>query len=751
MIPLQFKQTISGSALGSGTFSKTFGVTTTAGSFFIAMVGASGATLGGTFSATDSAGNTWYDAAPGAHYSTGTTEITIMACNSNKTADSNTVVFTYSATHTNGFVNINEYTNQYAASPIDNVGAWSLTASESTTTFGPISTNFQNEQILCFASTAGSVTLTAQTGFTIRSNVNNQGLMDGFVSAEGSYSPDWTSTAQVSIIVAVAVKSAASIGTQAATPTFNPAAGSYLTPQNVALADTTPADILFVQAAPNAGSGITTAQFNANTTPGNAYILAVYSSSGNQVTAVNDTESNSWSLAGRQAGQAGDGDEIEIWYALNVVGGTQATATITCASGLGTTAALTIHEYSGIAAASAFDQKSGATGTTGALASGAVVPTTAGQLIFSYFYSHNTNGTDAGLFANPALISSPQIGRYFNGGIAGAVPSSASFDFVESGIQSINPTLSTLGTHDWIALTATFKAAASSARMDYSTGTAASPLVNIVTVGDSFTQNDDTVANTTGITQIGITYQQTARATLGSDYYFRNVGIGGMPVAGSQFGAGGNMIARGPLDADLFFVPGLVNICFLEGGLHDLLDYSQTAAQVYANIETWVTARQAMGWKVVVCTLPSWISGVDAQRLALNTLITGNAADADGICDWAGNANIGATNAYQNSTYFLSDGHLTQLSNTTIIAPLVVASIQALVSAPTSTQYTAPIAVNSTRTLSAIASSFNYLKSTLASALYTILGGGGNSSQSWLTLAIENSLRSAFRHRKKSL
>lgn len=282
---------------------------------------------------------------------------------------------------------------------------------------------------------------------------------------------------------------------------------------------------------------------------------------------------------------------------------------------------------------------------------------------------------------------------------------------------------------DWIALTVTFKAAASAARMDYSTATATSPLVNIVTDGDSFTQCDDTVANSTGATQIGTTYQQTAQTTLGSNYYFRNIGIGGEPgglntSGAGQFGVDGCMLNRAPLGIDLFYVPGIVNICFLECGLHDLADYSpMTAAQIYSQtITPYVAARQAMGWKVVICTLPSWSGGQDGGRLALNTLIRTNAAGADGICDWAGNANIGATNAYTNSTYFLSDGHMTQLSNTTIVAPLVVSSVQALVSAPTSTKYTSPITVNSSRTLEAIASSFNYLKSADGSAAYVISG-----------------------------
>lgn len=730
MIPLKFIQNVSGHALGTGTFPVTLGSTTTVGSFLIAMVGASGATLGGTFTGSDTAGNTWYDIAPTGHYSAGTTEITIMACNSNKVADTNTVTFTYSATHTNGFVNLCEYTNQYATSPIDNIISWVLTASESTTTFGPITANFQNEQLICFASTGSTATLTAQAGFTIRSNVNSQGVMDGFISAEGSYSPTWSnSAAQTGVITVVAVKSAPSIGTQASTPTFSPVAGSYTGNQNITLANTTPQDVLFVQAAPNAGSGITTVQFNQNTTPGNTYILTIYSSSGNQVTAVNDTEANTWVLCARQAGQAGDADEIEIWAAYNVVGGTQNTATVTCASGLGTNAALTIHEYFGLATSSAFDQHNGATGTTGTLASGFVTPSTAGQLIFSYFMSHTTGTGGSGLFANPSLVWSPLIPRYFNNCLSGS-HQSASFDFVESAIQQINPSISTLGTFDWIALTTTFKPITNSARMDYTTsGTAPTePLVNIVTDGDSFTQCDNTVGTIPGATQIGITYQQTAQHTLGMGYYFRNVGIGGQPVSGSEFAYPGNMINRASTGVDLFYVPGLTNICFIEGGLHDFADYSLTAAQVYAQITTYVAARQAMGWLVVVCTLPSWISGFDSQRLSLNTLIRSNTAGANGVCDWAGNANIGATNAYTNSTYFLSDGHMTQLSNTTIIAPLVVSAVQALISNPTGTEYTTPFVLSSSATVKATASSFNYLESAVGTAVYTITGGSSSTS-----------------------
>ena len=738
MLPLRFIQATSAGGL-SGTLSLAYVSTTTQGSAMIAMVLVVTGTLGGTFAATDTAGNTWFDVAPSAHYSSGTVEATIMICNSNKTADTNTVTLTYSHTHTGGQIILSEYANG-AATPFDAASTWIVTSSGTAQTFNPVTASGQNEQIFVFASTGSTSDISAvPIGYNIRitPNPNSAQLIDGFVSAAGSYTPSWTYASSTnSIAVSLSIKSSATIGTTAATPSFSPVAGTYTSPQSVTISDTTPADILFIQAAPNAGSGITTCQFiSQNTTPGNAYILTVYSSSGNQVTAVNDTESNSWSLAGRQAGQAGDGDEIEIWYALNVVGGTQPTVTITCASGLGTNATLTLHEYSGIASVSAFDQTNGATGTTGTLASGAVLPTTAGQLVFSYFMSHTTGTGGTGLFSNAGLVWAPMIPRYFTNCLTGG-HQSASFDFVQGGVQSLNPSISTLGTFDWIALTVTFKAAASSARMDYSTATATSPLVNIVTDGDSFTQNDDTVANSTGATQIGTTYQQTAQTTLGSNYYFRNVGIGGQPGGLStsgvgQFGTYGCCLNRAPLGVDLFYVPGILNICFLECGLHDLLDYSpMTAAQIYSQtITPYVTARQAMGWKVVVCTLPSWISGVDSQRLSLNTLITGNAAGADGICDWAGNANIGATNAYQNSTYFLSDGHLTQLSNTTIIAPLVVASIQALVTAPTSTKYTGAVSVTSSQTLSAVASSFNYLASTDASAAYVIAGSAGYAQQ----------------------
>lgn len=102
-------------------------------------------------------------------------------------------------------------------------------------------------------------------------------------------------------------------------------------------------------------------------------------------------------------------------------------------------------------------------------------------------------------------------------------------------------------------------------------------------------------------------------------------------------------------------------------GTNDLaLTSNRTDVQAYNNLKTYCQARKAAGWKVIIGTiLPRTPTGAsntnyETYRLSVNTMIRNaflaNEGWADAIADVGGDATIGATGAYSNTTYFATDG-----------------------------------------------------------------------------------------------
>jgi lysophospholipase L1-like esterase len=105
----------------------------------------------------------------------------------------------------------------------------------------------------------------------------------------------------------------------------------------------------------------------------------------------------------------------------------------------------------------------------------------------------------------------------------------------------------------------------------------------------------------------------------------------------------------------LFRPRAALNIVILWIGYNDI-SLGVTPAVVEANIAQYCRERHAVGWRVLIATLPS-ASGEEADRKALNALLLDNWQEyADGIVDLAANATIGAHNACANGTYFMPDG-----------------------------------------------------------------------------------------------
>lgn len=149
--------------------------------------------------------------------------------------------------------------------------------------------------------------------------------------------------------------------------------------------------------------------------------------------------------------------------------------------------------------------------------------------------------------------------------------------------------------------------------------------------------------------------------TVNENWLFINLGVSGETLA--------TMLANAPTAVDPLYTHGVKDLVVIWGGTNDLDDGS-TVASVYANLTSYVAARHAVGWKVIVPTMLSRI-GLDTQKNAFNALILANSAGADGIADFTGTP-LGCDGCYANTTWFQSDGvHPTALGVTTYESPVI--------------------------------------------------------------------------------
>jgi lysophospholipase L1-like esterase len=128
-----------------------------------------------------------------------------------------------------------------------------------------------------------------------------------------------------------------------------------------------------------------------------------------------------------------------------------------------------------------------------------------------------------------------------------------------------------------------------------------------------------------------------------------NTGVSGEPL-GPQTGSAG-MIGTAPNSVDPLFRAGRsANVCIAWGGVNDLLGISWaagTAAALEPIIAAYCAARHAVGWKVVLVTLPpsnysGTNAGYEAARLAYNLWLRANFAPiADGLLDLGGSTPYG--------------------------------------------------------------------------------------------------------------
>ena len=199
---------------------------------------------------------------------------------------------------------------------------------------------------------------------------------------------------------------------------------------------------------------------------------------------------------------------------------------------------------------------------------------------------------------------------------------------------------------------------------------AASCNVNIVADGDSITYGDgipspytDAIYTTEGTVP--------CIANLGASYK----GVGAATALPSSGGNVESMLTTGTSVVDPLFVGGIKNIDVIWGCTNDIALDSRTPAQCNTDLTSYITARHAAGWKVVLVQTLSR-GTTDTLMQYLNNL-TASGTGADEVVTL--NHALTGTGAYANLTLFQSNQvHPTQFAQSSLIAPAISAAINAL-------------------------------------------------------------------------
>ena len=122
-------------------------------------------------------------------------------------------------------------------------------------------------------------------------------------------------------------------------------------------------------------------------------------------------------------------------------------------------------------------------------------------------------------------------------------------------------------------------------------------------------------------------------------------------------------------------------VVFLNIGTNDLTIGARTAAQIYADIQTYAGNVRAGGGKIIVSTITpnnAWTTAQQTTRDTLNTSIRTNwATFADGFADFAANSTMGPQAAAANTALYIDGLHPTALGHS-YLAPVAQAAITAL-------------------------------------------------------------------------
>jgi lysophospholipase L1-like esterase len=122
-------------------------------------------------------------------------------------------------------------------------------------------------------------------------------------------------------------------------------------------------------------------------------------------------------------------------------------------------------------------------------------------------------------------------------------------------------------------------------------------------------------------------------------------------------------------------------VVFLLAGTNDLTIGARTAAQIYADIQTYAGLVRADGGKIIVSTIlpnSAWDATQQTTRNTLNTSIRTNwASFADGLADFALDPVMGPQAAASDLTLYLDGLHPTELGNR-YLAQVALSAINAL-------------------------------------------------------------------------
>jgi hypothetical protein len=149
-----------------------------------------------------------------------------------------------------------------------------------------------------------------------------------------------------------------------------------------------------------------TAKFPAATAAGDLLVLSasVYTGITNRISSVTDSAGRSWTRIGAYA-VPGHNSDGEMWYSANAASVTKVTVRTTSSA----VVALSVQEFSGVAAASPLDVATGTSASSNSPSSGTVTPTAAGDLAVGFIAGHASKQvitvTAAGYTSQPQRTS----------------------------------------------------------------------------------------------------------------------------------------------------------------------------------------------------------------------------------------------------------------------------------------------------------------------------------------------------------
>jgi len=163
--------------------------------------------------------------------------------------------------------------------------------------------------------------------------------------------------------------------------------------------------------------------------------------------------------------------------------------------------------------------------------------------------------------------------------------------------------------------------------------------------------------------------------------YTTNVLSENFAKVGGTMIAGVNSIQNRSALIDSYYDAGRTNniLTVLIGANDCAAPSGFVAANFVADLKAYCQARQATGWKVVLCTiLPNTTNSAVTNRNAANALIYADPSFYDALADLAANATMGPDAACLNATYYPDGVHPSDAGHA-ILAPIVKAAIDSVV------------------------------------------------------------------------